>query len=79
LDQRAQQWAELVRQAIIRSPGLADQPGLAVDIPTDDIDEILRLQQHLAQGREISGSIIENRHTPCLAPPPDGVAGDQGR
>jgi len=79
LDQRAQQWAELFRQTIIRSPGLSDQPGFAMDIPTDDVNEILRLQQDLAQGREISGSIVQNRHTTRLAPPPDGVAGDQGR
>lgn len=79
MDQRAQEWAELLRQAIIRSPGLADQPGLTMDIPPDDIDEVLRLQQGLPQGREISGSIVQNRHTPRLAPPPDGVAGDQGR
>lgn len=79
LDQRAQEWTKLLRQAVIRASGSSDQPGFTVNVPPDDIDEILRLQQRLPQGREISGSIVQNRHTPRFAPPPDGVAGDQDR
>lgn len=79
MNQRAQERAELFRQAIIGSSGSSDQPGFAMDVPPDDIDEILRLQQRLPQGREICGSIVQNRDTPRFAPPPDGVAGDQGR
>ncbi|WP_375863672.1 hypothetical protein [Bradyrhizobium tunisiense] len=79
MNQRAQERAKLFRQAVVRMSGSSDQPGLAMDIPSDDVDEILRLQQRLPEGPEISGGIVQNRDTLRLAPPPDGVAGDQGR
>ena len=78
LDQRAQERAKLLRQAVVCVPGRSDQPGPAMDIPSDDVDEILRLEQRLPQGRKIGRSIVQNRDAPRLAPPPDGVAGDQG-
>ncbi|WP_245471907.1 hypothetical protein [Bradyrhizobium nanningense] len=58
VDECAQEWAKLFGQAVIRPPRGSDQPGLAMDIPTDDVDEILRLEQHRAQSRKICGSIV---------------------
>jgi hypothetical protein len=70
--QRLEKRPQLFRIAILRMSGRADKAGLAVDVPTDDVDLPCRTQQRFPQSGEIRGCVVENCQPPCLAPSPDG-------
>ena len=75
--QRLEKRAEFFRKAVLGVPGRADEAGLAVDVPADDIDLLRGQQQRFAQGGEIGGGVVQDGQPPRLAPSPDGVAGDE--
>jgi hypothetical protein len=71
--QRFQERTEFFLVAILGLPGRPHEPGLAVDVPADDVDLPRRQQQRLAQGGKVCGCVVENRQPPCLASSPDGL------
>ncbi|WP_245309661.1 hypothetical protein [Bradyrhizobium jicamae] len=75
--QRLEKRPELFGIAVLRMAGRPDKAGLAVDVPTDDVDLPRRAQQRFPQSGEIRGRVVENCQPPCLAPSPDGLTRDE--
>ena len=75
--QRLEKWTEVFGKAVLGVAGRTDEPGLAMDVPADDIDLMCGEHQRLAQRGEIGGGVVQDGQPPRFALSPDGVAGQE--
>ena len=68
---------EVLGKAVIGPARVADQPGSAVDVPADDEDAVAGVDQGLAHGREIGGSVDQHGGPGRLLDTPDIATGLQ--